>query len=41
MKWSVEPFGFAGLVLFPDRKGEQWDVILGQDYVFSVPLFQW
>jgi len=28
-RWSVEPFGVAGLVLFPDRKGRQWEMIFG------------
>ena len=41
VRWSVEPFGIAGLVLFPDRKGIQWEIYLGGNYVFSVPLFQW
>lgn len=29
VRWSVEPFGFAGLVLFPDRKGRQWEMMFG------------
>lgn len=39
VRWTVEPFGFAGLVLFPDRKGEQWEMIFGWGlHIFSTSV---